>query len=58
MARILDDEIQRLKKEISLEHLATARGIKLARTGANLLRLCPFHADREPSLVITPKTNL
>jgi len=58
MARIPDEEIERLKKEISLESLAEARGVVLTRTGANLLGLCPFHDDREPSLVITPETNL
>ncbi|MBL8741004.1 MAG: toprim domain-containing protein [Myxococcales bacterium] len=58
MARIPDQEIERLKKEISLESLAGARGVVLTRTGANLLGLCPFHDDREPSLVITPETNL
>jgi DNA primase len=58
MARIPDEEIERLKKEISLESLAAARGVMLTRTGANLLGLCPFHEDREPSLVITPETNL
>ncbi|MBK6520168.1 MAG: hypothetical protein IPG04_40080 [Polyangiaceae bacterium] len=27
------------------------------KTGANLVGLCPFHDDREPSLVITPQPN-
>ena len=58
MARIPEIEIERLKKEISLERLVTARGITLKRHGSNLLGLCPFHDDREPSLSITPATNL
>ena len=58
MGRIPEEEIERLKKEISLESLVRARGVELTRTGANLLGLCPFHDDREPSLVITPETNL
>jgi DNA primase catalytic core len=58
MARIPEQEIERLKKEISLERLVTARGITLKRHGSNLLGLCPFHDDREPSLSITPDTNL
>jgi DNA primase len=58
MARIPDEEIERLKREISLERLAEARGVELRRHGANLLGLCPFHDDREPSLVITPEKNL
>jgi hypothetical protein len=54
MARIPAAEIERLKREVSLECLAEARGIGLARHGADLLGLCPFHDDHEPSLVITP----
>ena len=56
MARIGEDEIERLKKEISIERLAEARGIALKKHGADLHGLCPFHEDREPSLVITPST--
>lgn len=38
--------------------MATAKGVKLKKHGENLLGLCPFHDDREPSLVITPEKNL
>jgi DNA primase catalytic core len=58
MARIPDEELERLKAEVSLERLAEARGVVLARHGADLLGLCPFHDDREPSLVISPAKNL
>jgi DNA primase catalytic core len=58
MARIPDHEIERLKKEISVERLAEARGIQLTRHGADLVGKCPFHDDRTPSLVITPAKNL
>ena len=58
MPRISDETIERLKREISLERLAEARGVKLARHGADLIGLCPFHDDHEPSLVISPKKNL
>jgi len=58
MGRIADDEIERLKKEISVEALARARGVVLVKRGADLVGLCPFHDDREPSLVITPERNL
>jgi DNA primase len=58
MARIPDEEIERLKTQISLERLATAKGVKLKQHGGNLIGLCPFHDDREPSLVITPEKNL
>lgn len=58
MARIPENEVERLKKEISVQRLAEARGIKLTRQGANLLGKCPFHDDKTPSLVITPAKNL
>ena len=58
MARIPDEEIERLKAEVSVERLAEARGIKLECRGADLVGLCPFHEDHEPSLVITPEKNL
>jgi DNA primase catalytic core len=58
MPRIPEETIERLKQEVSLERLAAARGVKLTRHGADLIGLCPFHDDREPSLVISPKKNL
>ena len=58
MARIPEGEIERLKREVSVERLAEARGVKLKRHGADLIGLCPFHDDHEPSLVISPKKNL
>jgi DNA primase catalytic core len=58
MARIPEDEVERLKREVSVQRLAEARGIKLTRHGANLLGKCPFHDDKTPSLVITPSKNL
>ena len=58
MARIPDEEIERLKQEVSLQRLVEAQGIELKRHGADLLGLCPFHDDREPSLVVSPKKNL
>jgi len=58
MARIPEDEVERLKREVSMQRLAEARGIKLTRHGADLLGKCPFHNDRTPSLVITPAKNL
>jgi DNA primase catalytic core len=58
MARIPEHEIERLKTDISLAAMAEARGIHLQRSGDNLLGLCPFHDDREPSLVISPAKNL
>jgi DNA primase catalytic core len=56
--RIPEDVIERLKKEVPIEALARARGVELVKHGADLLGKCPFHDDKTPSLVITPKKNL
>ena len=58
MARVPDAELERLKHDIRMEHLAAARGIVLKPSGSNLLGLCPFHDDHEPSLSIDPVQNL
>lgn len=58
MARIPEEEIERLKQEIPIERLARAKGVVLKPHGGNLIGLCPFHEDHEPSLVITPSKNL
>jgi DNA primase catalytic core len=58
MPRIPDDVIERIKHEVSVQRLAEAQGIQLKKHGADLLGLCPFHDDKEPSLVITPTKNL
>ena len=57
MARLPDEIVERIKREISVQRLAEARGIQLRRMGKNLMGLCPFHKDNKPSLSITPSTN-
>lgn len=58
MPRIPDDLLERIKAEVSLERLAERRGVELKRHGADLIGLCPFHDDHEPSLVLSPAKNL
>ena len=58
MARIPTDELERLKREVDLSELVRAGGVELKKHGKDLLGLCPFHDDKEPSLVITPGKNL
>ena len=48
---------ERLKREVSIQRLAEARGIQLTRTGKSLMGLCPFHDDHSPSLSIDPAKN-
>ncbi len=58
MARIPEAEIERLKSEVSVERLVEASGIALKKSGKDWIGTCPFHADREPSLIVTPAKNL
>jgi len=58
VARIPDEEVERLKVEVSLQRLVEAAGVVLRRAGADLVGCCPFHDDREPSLVVSPGKNL
>ena len=58
MARIPDAELARLKKEIPIERLVIGFGVELKRHGVELIGTCPFHDDKTPSLVVSPKTNL
>jgi DNA primase len=60
MARIPDEEIERLKRETDLAGLVRMSGVELAPHGANgdLIGRCPLHDDRTPSLVVTPAKGL
>jgi DNA primase len=58
MARIPDDEIDRLKAEVSLLRLIEGRGIALVKQGKDYAARCPFHAEATPSLIVTPGKNL
>ena len=58
MPRIPEAELERLKRAIPIERLAESQGIELTRHGKDLLGLCPFHDDHEPSLVISTEKNL
>ncbi|WP_419600232.1 CHC2 zinc finger domain-containing protein [Thiolapillus sp.] len=58
MARIPNNELDRLKSEVSLVRLVESSGIELKKHGKDYLGLCPFHDDKEPSLVISPDKNL
>ncbi|MDP2823380.1 MAG: CHC2 zinc finger domain-containing protein [Sulfuritalea sp.] len=58
MARIPEQEIERLKNEVSVERLVETSGIELKKAGKDLLGRCPFHEDATASLVVTPGKNL
>lgn len=58
MARIPAADLERLKEEVSVQRLVEGAGIELKRAGKDWLGRCPFHDDREASLVVTPGKNL
>lgn len=58
MARIPEAELARLKREVDLVALVRRRGVVLKPHGDDLVGLCPFHDDQEPSLVVSPRKNL
>ncbi|MFC1750742.1 CHC2 zinc finger domain-containing protein [Pseudomonadota bacterium] len=58
MARIAEQEIERLKNEISLVRLVESQGYTLKKEGKDFSMCCPFHEDKTPSLKITPAKNL
>jgi DNA primase len=59
MARIPDEALERLKREVSLARIIEAQGLKLIPQGKNLACRCPWHdGDDTPSCIVSPKTNL
>lgn len=58
MARIPDDVVARIKSETSIERLVMSSGVGLEKRGKDLVGLCPFHDDTDPSLIVSPAKNL
>lgn len=51
-------EIDRVKQGADLAALIRAAGVELKRKGKQIVGLCPFHDDHEPSLIVDPKKQL
>ena len=59
MPRFTDDELNRLKTDISLLALIERQGYKVIKQGKDYALSCPFHTgDDTPSLVVSPASNL
>lgn len=52
------EKIETIKTTVDLKALVEAKGIKLKKNGKGFFGLCPFHADKTPSLSVNPATNL
>jgi DNA primase catalytic core len=50
--------IDAIKQSVDLVALVQAKGINLKKNGKSWFGLCPFHADKNPSLSINPVKNL
>ncbi len=58
MARLPQDQINRIKQDVSLLKLVEQQGFTVSKQGKDFVVHCPFHEDDTPSCVISPKTNL
>jgi DNA primase catalytic core len=58
MARISDEELNKIKQTVPLVQLVEAKGYELKPHGNDYVMNCPFHDDKTASLVITPAKNL
>jgi len=58
MPMIPDDELDKMKRSIDLAAVIRARGVELKPQGHDLVGLCPFHDDKNPSLHVTPAKGL
>jgi DNA primase catalytic core len=58
MPMIPEEEIERIKRETDLAAVIRTRGVELKSSGHDLVGLCPFHEDHDPSMRVTPGKGL
>jgi DNA primase catalytic core len=58
MPMIPEDELDRIKRETDLAAVIRSRGVELKPQGGDLVGLCPFHDDHDPSMRVTPGKGL
>ncbi len=58
MPRLPEELINQIKQSVDLVQLIQSQGYSLKKNGKDYLLSCPWHEDKEPSLVISPDTNL
>ena len=58
MARIPDNQLEKIKREVSLLKLAESQGYTLKKQGKDYAVLCPFHEEKTPSCMISPTKNV
>jgi DNA primase catalytic core len=55
---ISQEKLESVRSRTDLAALVMSRGVELTKRGGNLMGLCPFHDDTEPSLSVNPEKNL
>ena len=55
---IPENEIERVKAQVSLADVVRSRGVELKKKGRQLWGLCPFHAEDEPSFAVDERKGL
>ena len=59
MARIPEEELERIKRETDLVALVRSRGVELKKHGSkDYAGCCPFHGDKDPSFIVSPAKGL
>jgi DNA primase len=51
-------EIERVKRQHDLSSFVQSKGVRLERKGRQLVGLCPFHEDHEPSFIVDSRKQL
>src|SRR5688572_28970566 len=57
VAKAAQPDVEQLTREMSIQRLAEARGIRLVRRGSMLVGSCPFHRSVKLMLTINAKNN-
>jgi len=58
MARLPNEQIERIKTDISLLRLIESQGYTPVKQGKDYAVCCPFHEEKTASCIISPKSNL
>lgn len=58
MPRIPNELIESIKRDVPCRQVLEASGSVFAKHGADIVCVCPFHADKTPSLIISERKNL
>lgn len=58
MARFSEALLTQIKQQVSLLRWVQAEGYEVVKQGKDYAVCCPFHEDKTPSCIISPKSNL